>query len=158
VVLSYKYRIEPTSSQAVALTAMLADFCDLYNAGLQQRIEAYRRRGISVTYEMQATELRAVRAECASLSQWSFSAQQQVLRRLDKSFKAFFGRIKRGETPGFCNGPVDVKPWTRCTLPSRFNAPGASEVESPTSRHWVLASVRGQRGAAYMMLSEMGNW
>ena len=30
-------------------------------------------------------------------SRWSLSAEQQVLRRLDKSFKAFFGRIKRGE-------------------------------------------------------------
>jgi putative transposase len=44
---------------------MLRDFCGLYNAGLQQRIEAYRRRGISVTYNMQADELKAVR--CAAL-------------------------------------------------------------------------------------------
>jgi len=46
---------------------------------------------------MQAAELRTVRAECAELARWSFSAEQQVLRRLDRAFKAFFGRIKRGE-------------------------------------------------------------
>jgi Helix-turn-helix domain len=40
--LSYKYRILPTPTQAAALTTMLGDFCDLYNAGLEQRINAYR--------------------------------------------------------------------------------------------------------------------
>jgi putative transposase len=38
---SYKYRLYPTRSQAVALNGMLGAFCELYNAGLQQRIEAY---------------------------------------------------------------------------------------------------------------------
>jgi hypothetical protein len=42
-VLSYKYRIEPNRAQATALGDMLADFCQLYNAGLEQRIAAYRR-------------------------------------------------------------------------------------------------------------------
>jgi putative transposase len=100
-VFSYKYRVEPNQTQQAALDAMLGDFCDLYNAGLQQRIEAYRRRGISVAFKMQSAELRAVRTECPNLNRWSVTAEQQVLRRLDKAFQAFFGRIKRGETPGF---------------------------------------------------------
>jgi len=33
---SYKYRLYPTRSQAVALNGMLGAFCDLYNAGLQR--------------------------------------------------------------------------------------------------------------------------
>lgn len=90
--LSYKYRIEPSRTQAAALSNMLRDFCGLYNAGLEQRIDAYRRRGISVTYNMQAAELKAVRCAAPELAQWSFTAEQQVLRRLDKTFKAFFGR------------------------------------------------------------------
>ena len=36
-------------------------FCDLYNAALQQRIEAYQRRGIGLRYGNQAAELKAVR-------------------------------------------------------------------------------------------------
>jgi len=99
--LSYKYRIEPTRAQAAALGDMLRDFCGLYNAGLQQRVEAYRRRGISVNYRMQADELKAVRCAAPELARWSYSAEQQVLRRLDKAFKAFFGRIKLGRKPGF---------------------------------------------------------
>jgi putative transposase len=99
--LSYKYRIEPNKAQAGALGDMLRDFCGLYNAGLQQRIEAYQRRGISVNYGMQADELKAVRLAAPELARWSYSAEQQVLRRLDKAFKAFFGRIKLGRNPGF---------------------------------------------------------
>lgn len=44
-VLSYKYRLYPNRAQVVSLTDMLGSFCDLYNACLQQRVEAYRRQG-----------------------------------------------------------------------------------------------------------------
>src|SRR3546814_16895506 len=80
---------------------MLRDFCALYNAGLQQRIESYERRGVSLNYGMQAGELKAVRACHEGLALWSFSAEQQVLRRLDKAFQAFFSRVKRGDKAGF---------------------------------------------------------
>lgn len=92
MLLSYKYRIEPNRTQDVALADMLVSFCDLYNAGLQQRIEAYRRRGKSLRYGDQANELKSVRAVDGRLANFSFSAEQQVLRRLDKTFRAFFSR------------------------------------------------------------------
>lgn len=101
MLLSYKFRVYPNRVQQVALADMLRDFCELYNAGLQQRIEAWQRRSVSLSYGMQATELKATRAVHDGLARWSFSAEQQVLRRLDKAFKAFFGRIKRGDKPGF---------------------------------------------------------
>jgi putative transposase len=80
---------------------MLAAFCELYNAGLQQRIEAYRRQGKSLRYVDQANELKAVRLADERLASFSYSAEQQVLRRLDKAFAAFFRRLKAGEKPGF---------------------------------------------------------
>ena len=82
--LSYKYRIEPNRMQAGALSGMLADFCQLYNAALQQRIEAYRRRRICLQYGNLALELKAVRCAAPALARWSFSSEQQVLRRLDE--------------------------------------------------------------------------
>lgn len=97
MILSFKYRLYPNRAQASGLTDMLGAFCDLYNAGLQQRIEAYQRRGITLTYGMQASELKAVRAADERLVGYSFSAEQQVLRRLDKTFNAFFGRVKKGK-------------------------------------------------------------
>src|ERR671927_224607 len=92
--LSYKYRLYPNRAQIAALEGMLGAFCDLYNAGLQQRIEAYRRQSKTLGYADQANELKAVRAVDDRLAGYSFSAEQQVLRRLDKAFKAFFRRLK----------------------------------------------------------------
>ena len=45
--------------------------------------------------------LKAVRIAEPDLARWSFTAEQQVLRRLEKAFAAFFGRIRRGAKAGF---------------------------------------------------------
>ncbi|WP_286964610.1 transposase [Methylobacterium sp.] len=90
---SYKYRLRPNRARAAALDAMRWDFCGLYNAGLQQRIEAYRRRRVSLGYAQQANELKACRAaDPDGLGRWSFTALQQVLRRLQQTYAAFFKR------------------------------------------------------------------
>jgi putative transposase len=99
-VLSYKFRIEPTKTQAALLSEMLVDFCQLYNAGLEHRILAYR-KGVSIRAHEQITSLPAIRRDLPHIGRWSCTAEQQVMRKLDKTFKAFFSRCKRGDTPGF---------------------------------------------------------
>jgi putative transposase len=47
---------------------------------------------------LQLKEIRSVRPDQGV---WSFTSQQQTLRRLDKAFGAFFRRVKAGETPGY---------------------------------------------------------
>ncbi|MFK5596486.1 RNA-guided endonuclease InsQ/TnpB family protein [Methylobacterium sp. HMF5984] len=90
---SYKYRLRPSRSQAMMFDEMLRDFCDLYNAALQQRIEAYRRRGISLHFAAQSNEIKACRMDDPSgIGRWSFTAAVQVLRRLDQTYTAFFKR------------------------------------------------------------------
>lgn len=101
MILSYKYRLYPSNQQKAQLTTMLGSLCDLYNAGLQQRIEAYQRHGRTLRYVEQSAELKAVRAADDILGGLSFSTEQQVLRRLDKAFRAFFGRLKKGGKAGF---------------------------------------------------------
>ena len=98
---SYKYRLYPTPAQSAALEAMLGAFCDLYNAALQQRIEAWQRQGLRLRYLDQAKELKDVRAADERLARYSFSAEQQVLRRLEQTYAAFFRRLKRGSRAGF---------------------------------------------------------
>lgn len=100
---AYKFLMRPTVGQAAALTAMLADHCSLYNAALQERREAYRHPSkTSITYGMQSAQLKAIRAfDAERQGRWSFSSQQATLRRLDKAFAAFFGRITSGDTPGY---------------------------------------------------------
>src|SRR5215472_10890173 len=72
---SDKYRLYPTRSQAVALNAMLGAFCDLYNAGLQQRIEAYQRQRKRLRYLDRANELKAVRLADDRLAGYSCGAK-----------------------------------------------------------------------------------
>jgi putative transposase len=47
---TYRYRIYPTRRQQLALEAQFGFACDLYNAALEQRREAWRckRRGITL--------------------------------------------------------------------------------------------------------------
>jgi putative transposase len=99
---TFQYRLYPTSRQATALGEMLRDHCDLYNAALQERRDAYRMRGTPIRYGMQSGQLKDIRnADPLGQGRWSFSSQQQTLRRIDKAFAAFFSRVKRGEKPGY---------------------------------------------------------
>jgi putative transposase len=97
---AYKYRLYPTKAQTEFLDGELREACSLYNAALEERIGAYKTCRKSINYYDQANQLKAMRFDgCLTLS--NFSCCQDVLRRLDKTFKAFFARVKRGDKPGF---------------------------------------------------------
>ena len=96
------YRLYPSKSQGAALSAVLRSHQQLYNAALEQRIDAWRRRGVSLSYQDQCKELTALRTECPEFSAINCSSQQRTLRRLDIAFRAFFRRVKeRGDRAGF---------------------------------------------------------
>jgi len=98
---AYKYRIFPSHAQGTRLEQTL-DVCrELYNAALQERREAYKLEGKSIRYldqQNQLPEIKKVRPELAGIHS---QVLQDVLRRLDKAFQAFFRRVKAGEKPGF---------------------------------------------------------
>src|SRR2546427_3231312 len=50
---AYKYRIYPTKKQAQLLNEQLALYADLYNAALQERRDAYKLCGKSITFTQQ---------------------------------------------------------------------------------------------------------
>lgn len=96
------YRLYPSASQADGLLALLRQHKDLWNAALEERIDAWRKAGKSVSYEDQCKALTQIRAEMPQ--DWALtncSSQQITLRRLDKAFKAFFARCAAGQAPGF---------------------------------------------------------
>jgi putative transposase len=97
---TYRYRLHPTTKQTQALEAQLSEACRLYNAALQERRDAYQRSGISLTYYSQAHQLKEIRA-AGHLGLANFSACQDVLCRVDKTFKAFFRRCKLGQKAGY---------------------------------------------------------
>ena len=71
-----------------------------FNASLQERRESWRllRKSVSLYDQMKSlTEIRAADAEIAAMS---VHVQRSALKRVDEAFKAFFRRVKNGETPG----------------------------------------------------------
>ena len=98
---TFRYRIYPTVRLRHALEAQLAFACQLYNAALEQRRDAWRRRHLSVTLSEQFRDLTAVRAAGIGPANMNCSAMRDPLRRLDHAFTAFFRRVKAGVTPGY---------------------------------------------------------
>src|SRR5881394_3114463 len=117
VLLTFQYRLLPTKSQHRALEAILEGQRQLYNAALEERIDAYRKTGIARTYFDQ----------CKALSQWRQSdpeaaalpanLQRWTLKQLEEAYRGFFRRVPGGQAPGF--------PRFRCR--GRFNAFGFAE-------------------------------
>ena len=97
---TFQYRLYPNRAQTEALTVQLSEACRLYNAALQERIEAYATHRKSINYYDQAAQLTEIR-KAGDLDLPNCHCAQDVLRRLDKAFKAFFQRMKRGQKPGF---------------------------------------------------------
>ena len=57
MILTYRYRLLPTKRQHRALEAILESQRQLYNAALEERIDAYRKAGVRRTYFDQARAL-----------------------------------------------------------------------------------------------------
>jgi len=98
---TYRYPLNPTSEQEAILLAWL-EFCrQLYNAGLEHRIGAWKQARVSVGYNAQTAELTALRAIDEEAAMVPVEVARSALRRLDRAFQAFFRRCKSGEKPGF---------------------------------------------------------
>src|SRR6266566_8747921 len=98
---AFKYRLYPTGPQQNRLQATL-DLCrELYNAALQERRDAYRMVGKSITYSDQANQLPEIKEIREEYREIHSQVLQDVLRKADKAFKSFFARCKRGATPGY---------------------------------------------------------
>ena len=74
---------------------------ELYNCALQERIGAWKERQISLNYYSQANQLASLKESRTEFQNIHSQILQDVLKRLDKTFKAFFARIKKGEKAGF---------------------------------------------------------
>lgn len=100
VIRTFKMRLLPRKGQHRRLCEALDHTRDLYNAALQERIEAYRKAGASRSYINQCTGLTALRQD-AEYTVFPTTLQRWPLKKLDLAFAAFFARVKRGEKPGF---------------------------------------------------------
>jgi putative transposase len=98
---AYKFRLYPTKKQVGTLEWTLRRCKELYNAALEERREAYRMSGVSVSYLTQADQLPAIKQLREEYKDMHSQVQQDVLKRLDNAMQAFFRRVQNGETPGY---------------------------------------------------------
>jgi len=98
---TYKYRLTPTPAQTKALEEILWRWRELYNAGLEERKTAWEKCGVSVTFAMQSAQLPSIKEGRPEYRTINAQVLQDVLHRLDKTYQAFFRRVKLGEKPGY---------------------------------------------------------
>lgn len=98
---TFKYRLRTNRHFIAEVERWLGACCDLYNAGLQERRDAYRVQGKSISYCEQQVQLKEIRADHEDLRSMFQGVQVDALRRLDKAFRAFFRRLKAGQKPGY---------------------------------------------------------
>src|SRR6266702_8195604 len=116
---AFKYRIYANKQTTEKLQWVLDRCRELYNAGLQERRDAYEimvkrhpnyydeasrkqlaKEHASSVYEQKRdlVEIKEIRPEYQEIAS---HVLQDVLFRLEDTFKAFFRRVKHGEKPGY---------------------------------------------------------
>lgn len=83
------------------LDARFQEHCRLYNAAIQERRDAYRQAGKSITFYDQCKSMKEIRGDWKDWSNEALRVQRGTLKRVDRAFQAFFRRVKAGEVPGF---------------------------------------------------------
>jgi putative transposase len=136
---AYKLRAYPTRPQEGRAARLLADHCDLYNAALQERREAWRMRKVSVSYGDQSAQLKEIRAaDPDGQGRHSFTAQQQTLRRLNIVFAAYFRRVRDAKGSARKVGYPRFKPYRRFDQ-VLFVAGDGARWESADVGRWAYA-------------------
>src|SRR6266487_1347760 len=117
---AYKYRISTNKTTTEKLYEVLNRCQELYNAGLQERRDAYEikvkrhpnyydqetRKQLTKEHAISFYEQKRDLVEMKEMLRPEYQeiashVLQDVLFRLDKAYKRFFQRVKNGEKPGY---------------------------------------------------------
>jgi putative transposase len=98
---SYKYKLKPSAKIIAIFESWLALLCELYNAALQERRDAYRINHLSINYTAQANQLPGIKKDRPDLARIHSQVIQNVLKRVESAFENFFRRVKEGQRAGF---------------------------------------------------------
>ncbi len=98
---TYKYKLNPTPSHEREMGRVLGLCRWLYNTALEQRVTAWQRARVSISRFQQEAEVKDIRAAFPEYAAIHSHVLQDVLARLDKTYQAFFRRVRAGEKAGF---------------------------------------------------------
>lgn len=145
--LTYKYRLYPTRTQEKALDRLMSFGWRIWNDALNQRIVTYQETGKGMTWQEQSKYWGQVKKEHPdTIGLLPFDTVTELVKRLDKAYKAFFRRRKAGQAGGF------PKPKKRRDFRSLEYGWGKSH---PTGRGCNFFTARP--GVAYLRLMNVGD-
>jgi putative transposase len=99
---TFQYRLYPTKKQQRLLSRQLEECHWLWNTLLAERKQAWEERHETVDYSDQQNVLPALKTSVRpTLKDVHSQVVQDVARRVQRAFDAFFRRLKAGETPGY---------------------------------------------------------
>ena len=98
---AFNYPLLPNQVQEATLVGWLNRCCELYNASLQERRDAWQRQGVSVGRYDQFKELTALRAADPDWKAVPMWIARSAVTRIDRAFAGFFARVSRGQKPGY---------------------------------------------------------
>ena len=82
------YKLYPSASQAEAMERLCDLHRQLYNAALEERIDAFRKAGKSISFAEQCKSLTLIRQQNPEYLAVNAQSAQVTLKRLDKAFAA----------------------------------------------------------------------
>lgn len=94
---AYRFRMEPTATQAAGLEFMAGARRYAYNWALERRRDYYQAHGTGISKRQLSSELTALKKQPDTewLKEADSQALQQALRDLERAFEAFFARRAR---------------------------------------------------------------
>ncbi len=96
-----KYRVLPTKAQETALNRTLEICREVYNSLVNERTAVYETHKETLSLYDQQAAMGKWKTAHPELSEVHSQVLQNVAVRVDLAFKAFFRRVKAGETPGY---------------------------------------------------------
>jgi putative transposase len=101
MILTYRFKLLPKKNQRAKLENALSHTRDLYNSAMQERVEAYSKKKLSINLYQQYRDITILR-EDKSWAEYAATLQRWPLKQVDLAFKAFFRRLKaKDQKAGF---------------------------------------------------------
>ncbi len=126
------FAFKPSQSQAARLERLLGACCEVYNAALQERREAWRLQSKSIALFDQFNQIKDLRGVRDDVLTWGIQPLRGALRRLDEAFCAFYRRSRAGQTPGYPRFKSQRRFDTVC-----WDEPTSWRVELDSATLWV---------------------
>jgi putative transposase len=98
---AYKFKLKLNQHFQAGCERTLELCRELYNAGLQERRDAWEMCGESANFATQCAQLPDIKELRPELKDVHSQVLQATLKKLHRAFENFFRRVKRGEEPGY---------------------------------------------------------